>query len=287
MALKDFKVRFYKVSTQTVDNVQPLTANHLFARLHQGAQHGLCPTINVDSLGYEIRELIAHNRGAVYQGVFATIRDDAPHIREAQGGERIIPLRDDEGILEKNHFLYYANQSVLVYQVNQRASHPSRFEDYLRTMAGMGHTVTLDDMLTRDAWEKLRNGVVKEFDVTFDAPHDPAAYDPTEFSAESMSIMDRSGAGSIRMQLKATRGRQGLLQWAKRTATQLRRDTQVRRLLVRLDGEDSPIDLFADVIREKMTVEMDGRYPNSRRTFEELEAAKRRAQGAIDAHFGN
>lgn len=287
MAVKDFKVRFYVVNTRSADDIQRLTVPGLFAQLHGRAVGGLCPPFNSNNLGYEIRELLSHNRGTVYQGIFATIRDDAPHIREAQGGERVIPLRDDEGILEKNHFIYYANQSVLAYQVNQRASHPTRFEDYLRAMAGAGHTVSLDDMLTRDAWEKLRNGVVKEFDVTFDAPRDPNAYDPTDFTAENMDTLDRSGASSMRVQLKASRGHQGLRQWVKQTARQLMRDDQVRKLQVKLDGEDSPIDMFADVIREKITVEMKGRYPNTRRTFEELEAAKRRAQAAIDAHFGN
>lgn len=288
MALKEFKVRFYRVSTQSADEDDQLTPPMLFANLHRHAgRDGLCPAVNVDTLGYEIRDLVSHNRGAVYQGVFATIRDDAPHIREAQGGERIIPLADDEGILEKNHFIYYSNQSVLVYQVNMRASHPTRFEDYLRTMAGAAHTVSLDDMLTRDAWERLRDGVVKQFDVMFDAPNDPRAYDPTDFSAENMAMMERAGAGRISLTQKATRGHQGMGQWVKRTARQLSRDAQVRKLKVRLDGDETPIDLIADVIREKMTVEMDGRYPNSRRTFEELEAAKRRAQGAIDAHFGN
>lgn len=287
MALKDFKVRFYRVTLQSSENVRPMTAQELFRHLQRLAIGGLCPPFNADNLGYEIRDLVVHNRGAVYQGIFATIRDDAPHIREAQGGERIIPLADDEGILEKNHFIYYSAQSVLTYQVNQRASHPTRFETYLRAMAGMGHAVSLDDMLTRDAWERLRDGVVKEFDVSFDAPHDPAAYDPTEFSAESMRLMEQAGAGRMNLKLKATRGHQGMRQWVKQIARQLRRDTQVRKLQVRLDGDESPIDLIADVIREKITVEMDGRYPNSRRTFEELEAATRRAQDAINAHFGN
>jgi len=287
LTLKDFKVRFYVVNVRSADGVRGLRAPDLFAQLHGASAGGLCPQFNSDNLGYEIRELHSHNRGAVYQGVFATIRDDAPHIRESQGGERVIPLRDDEGILEKNHFIYYANESVLVYQINQRASHPTRFEDYLRAMAGAGHAVSLDDMLTRDAWEKLRNGVVKEFDVTFDAPRDPAAYNPTDFTSENLNTLERSGAGTMRVQLKATRGHQGMNKWIKQITRQLSGDQQVRKLQVKLDGEDSPIDLFANVIREKMTVEMDGRYPNTRRTFQELESAKHRAQADIDAHFGN
>lgn len=286
MSFKEFKVRFYRVNVYSADDIEPLDAAGMFSKLQSTSTGGLCATVHDQLQGFEVRDLRAHNSGTVYQGVFATIRDDAPHIREALGGERVIPLQQDEGILEKNHFLYYRDQSVLVYQVNQRASHPTRFEFYLSTLAGAGHSVSLDDMLTRDAWEKLNNGIVKEFDVTFDAPRDPNAYDPADFTSENLRVIERSGAGSMRVVLKASRGRQGLLEWVKHTLHQLKQDRQVRKLQVKLDGETTPIDLFADVIREKITVAMDGRYPNSQRTFEALEAAKQRAQAAIDAHFG-
>jgi hypothetical protein len=286
MAEKVFKVRFYAVNVLSAESANRIDGPSLFATLHRRAQNGLCPPSSDDGLDFEIRDLVSNNRGAVYYGVFATIRDDAPHIREAKGGERAIPLALDEGILEKNHFIYYSDHSVLAYQINQRASHPTRFENYLRAMAGLGHAVTLDDMLNKDALQKLRHGIVKAFDVSFAAPRNPAAYDPTDFGRESLRMMERCGANSVRVTLKATHSDRGLLGWAKKTAMELVRDPQVRKLQVKLDGEDSPIDLFADVISEKISVEMDGRYPNSRRTFEELAAAKGRVQAAIDEHFG-
>lgn len=286
MATKVYRVRFFKVNVRSVDPDDVLTAPDLFLNIGRQAINGLCPNVPSDGLGFEIRDYVRHNRGAVCQGVFATIRDDAPHIREAQGSERAILLGNDEGILEKNHFIYYANQSVLVYQINMRASHPTRLESYLQTMAGMGHAVTLDDMLTRDAWEKLRHGVVKQFDVTFDYPRDPANYNPTDFSAENMRIMQAAEAARVRVVLKATHGG-GISRWARTTARELKRDPQVRRLSVKLEGEDSPIDLFTEVIKDKITVPIQNGYPISNDTFQELEAAKRRAQASIDEHLGN
>lgn len=225
MQTKNFQVRFFVLNVQSADPENGMTGPSLFQKLYEAASvEGLCPTHMSNSVGFEIRDFYRFNQGTVYRGTFATIRDDAPHIREAHGGERTIQLENNEGILEKNHFFYYASQSLLVYQVNMRASHPTRLESYLQSMVGAAHTISLDDMLTLDAWRKLQQGIVKQFDVTFDKPKDPTTYNPCDFTSGNLRMMDAAGAGSVRLVIKAARGKGSISRWVKTTARELKRD---------------------------------------------------------------
>jgi hypothetical protein len=285
---KTYKVRFYDVDVRQPEDAEAYTARELFRDLKSSArgQNGLCPSYSKGGLAYEIRELRSHNNNAVFTGIFAVTRDDAPHIRRGNGDEQIIALREDEGVLEKNHFIFYSSQRLLVFQVNQRASHPARLEEYLTFLAGLERGVVLADILTSDAWELLRRGQVKKVHMVLSAPRNAQQYDPEDFAGKTMQTMERAGATRTEINLSISGGRRGMSAWLKGGLQRLRERENVESLRVQLDGDDKMLDLLANTVRDAIEVQMDGRYPNTRHTLEELQRAKDRQREALDGHFG-
>ncbi len=285
---KSYIVRFFAARLHQADEDAPsYRIQDLFKELVQAAQSsgGHCPATSDGSLSYELRDIRSINYGAVVIGVFAVLRDEAPSIRAQDRSERPIPLGEDEGLIEKNHFLFYASTGLIVYQVNQRANHPSRFEQYLTNMAGPGRGVTFGDILTRDAWNKLSSGIVKRVEVTIDTPKTPESFDPEDFTGRTLGTMQHAAAQKAKIVLSAARG-EGMSRWLREQLMRLRGGAHIEALKVRLEGEDGLLDLLANTLRDKIEVLLDGPYPNTRETFYELEAAYSRQREALRAHFG-
>jgi hypothetical protein len=285
--LKTYLVRFYALSTIVPEGERPYGIQDLFRDLARAAAAagGLCPPTSDGTLTYEVRDFRAVNNGAVILGVFAVLRDDAPHIRGQDRTERAIPLADDEGLIEKNHFIFYAATGLLVYQVNHRANHPMRFEQYLTDLSGLHHAVVFGDILTRDAWKKLSKGLVKKVEVTIDVPKDPSAFDPDDFTGPTLRTMERAGAHKAMVTLSAARG-DTMSAWIREQLLRLKGGSHIDRLQVRLDGEEHPLDLLANTVRDRIEVVMNGRYPDTPQTFTELERAYQRQRETLRAHFG-
>lgn len=286
-AIKSYLVRFYGARVEQPEDSKPYRVQDLFRELARVAAQtgGLCPPTSDGSLTYEIRDLRSLNNGAVVMGVFAVLRDDAPHIRAQDRTERPIPLLDDEGVLEKNHFIFYGSTGLVVYQVNQRANHPMRFEQYLTDLAGQEHTVVFGDILTKDAWKKLSKGVVKRLEVTIDVPKNPMAFDPDDFTGPTLQTMEQAGAQRALITFSASRGG-AMSGWLREQLLRLRGGPHIDRLQVKLDGEAHLLDLLANTVRDRIEVVMNGRYPDTPRTFAELAGAYERQREALRAHFG-
>lgn len=102
--MKSFGVRFYQGQVGAAGE-DGTVSDLLLSLLDNHMKGELLPQTEEGRLKHELRELSATENGKVIKGVLALVRDDAPHIREADGGERPIELADHEGILEKNYFL--------------------------------------------------------------------------------------------------------------------------------------------------------------------------------------
>jgi hypothetical protein len=286
-AFKSYMVRFYAASVEQPDDAKPYRIQDLFRELAKVAQTtgGLCPPTSDGNVTYEIRDLRSLNAGAVMTGVFAVMRDDAPHIRSQDRTEREIPLLEDEGVLEKNHFIYYAATGLIVWQVNRHANHPIRFEQYLTDLAGLERGVVFGDILTRDAWKKLRHGIVKRVEVTIDIPKNPMAFDPDDFTGPTLQTMERAGAQRALVTLSAGRGNT-MTTWIREQLLRLKGGPHIDRLQVTLEKEARPLDLLANTVRDTIEVVMNGRYPNTPQTLVELAGAYERQREALRAHFG-
>jgi hypothetical protein len=79
-----------------------------------------------------IKELTSFAGGRSFQGVFGRLRmSDLPRIGDNHGAEEDIALDEDQGLIEKNYFLFDRRRQLLTWQINRSASTTTRFAEYL------------------------------------------------------------------------------------------------------------------------------------------------------------
>lgn len=281
MSGKKYGVRFYsgnfEKDQQTVSQILQKIANHI-------KEQKVSPQIQESGITYEIRDFQELNDGNVYQGIFATLRDDAPNIREANGAERSIDLRDNEHLIEKNHFLFFKKNELLVWQVNGRGSHVRRFEIYLSRYSNS--TITLNDIINVDALDRINKGTVRNLKIRIARPRNAQLIAANDWSDAAFSMMSDLEGGTMSIEVSTRRKGIGLSQKVKALIKSFLDRGETRKLQVILLGEKEPIDLFADCIKENVEVQMTGMYPDSKSMFYELSNAKDRQKAALQAFFG-
>lgn len=96
---------------------------------------------------------------------------------------------------------------MLVWQVNARASHINRFQQYLSTASSS--IVGFDDIILAASLKRLSAGVVKKLEVKIAAPKNPALVPSSDWSAQALRMMSGVGATSISIDV-STRMKSGL-----------------------------------------------------------------------------
>lgn len=282
---KSFGVRFYVgVVNGAPDNVN---VSSLLANEDASQKAGQAPVQFIDfGLKFELRELVGLNNGEVYRGVLAVLRDDAPNIRGADGRERPIKLDVDEHLIEKNHFLFFRQNQLLVWQVNGRGSHVCRMERFMTALTGMNHTVSFGDVLNRAALSRLENGTIKRLEVRFASPKNADAVDPNVWEKSAFDLLKGVDGTVLSLEISTRKKGKGLSATARTAIHRLMDRADVRKLAVRLERESDPVDLFADCVKDRIEVEMAGLYPVRSGIYAALQAAKDRQQAVLDEFFG-
>lgn len=286
METKEFKIRFY-VGQVGADGNAGRVSDALSQMISEGA-----PVVRRGLVSYEIRELKAFNNSSSFAGIFARFRSDhLPNIGTPGGAERDIEISQEEGLLEKNHFLYYRANELLVYQHNGNGSRPSRLAEYFGEF--LNATTVLAPVLQPDATKRLLQADVKplSLELNFAKPTDAEWYPSEEWTRELFQLMREGNVSSIRLGLKGSgRGktRKPLAQKIKKIAMDLVKnvDVTVARMDVLEEDGIHPIDLIAESLSYTATVEMDGRYPVAASMYRGLQQAKDEHLAALSKIFG-
>lgn len=280
MGQKHFGVRFYRGDVLDSNTL----ISDLLQQLYTAHQNGQpYPHVSGSTVAYELRDFTSLNGGNVFTGVLAVLRDDAPNIRDDQGVERPIAMQPGDRLIEKNHFVFYKERQLLAWQVNARASHVSRFEQYLSEASGL--VVGFDDIISAASFQRISQGVVKKLEVRIAAPTNPALVPATDWTTRAFQLMSGVGATSIKIDV-STRTSKGLMDGVKQVIHQLKDSSEAESIKVKLAGDAEPIDLVADSIRGKVSVNMVGLYPDPIDMFRQLQQLKDVKKGELDEFFG-
>lgn len=286
MATKSYKVGFY---------VGSVGADGLGGKVSTKLQEFFlstdkAPVINEADLEYQIRDLVSLNKGSVFKGVFAKIRtSDIPHIGSSTGGEREIDLADGEGVIDKNHFLYYSSQELLVYQSNGNGSTIEAFGRYFTRV--FDKTTTFNAVLKEDSMARLMNMNLqpKFIELSVARPTNPNFYPQDEWSKQFLELLASVGGynASIRISGETIgRHKKPLLKKVKQSAMAFVENGYASVARITMEEVEQPIDLIADRIVAKVSVSMNGRYPVTSEIYKELERAKSENQQELDKVFG-
>jgi hypothetical protein len=280
---KQYKVDFL-VATHQSDRAIP----HVADLLSQAGDH--TTAIAIDGSQDEkcqIRSLVALPGGKVYKGVFGRCRFGEKPVQGTEDGkEAEVVLKPGHGLVEKNHFLYFVDRNLFVYQRNQTGSHSSKLQRYLSMATNV--QIILEPILTRDSYERLLSPGVeaKSIELSFQQPKDPTLYEDL-WVREAMSLVSELGGLTAKVRISVGREAKTLEHKALSSAVTLARTGLARVARVKIEDEDEPIDLIADRIIETITVPLNAHgRPDADAIFAELSDAETRREDDLAAFFG-
>ena len=248
----------------------------------------------------ELRDLRPLREG-VYRGVLARYRvDDLPHKGAPRSAEEELGLEDEEGLLEKNHFLYVASHRVLLFQMNRQGYNEKVFTRFFTH--ALGETCVAHPILQEDAMERLIRGDahIRNVDLTVAQPRNPEVFQrdgAPVWTDAAFQAMAASGAYQARIVIRAkprVRDEQRFLGGHVLGAIQqlmaLREHGEGGLQRAKIGWEDEEragvVDLLSDRVRDHIDVERFGRYPNSQGMWAGMDASWAANRATVEAVLG-
>jgi hypothetical protein len=128
------------------------------------------------------------------------------------------------------------------------------------------------------------NGTVKYYEVKVALPNKKLSKTPS-YSQPVFDIM--KGVGGSTIKYKVSAGRDSLTGNVKQLISELLGDDTTVSLKAKLDGDDEPVDLFVDRISERMSVNLNGHYPDPKDIFNMLNLAFENNKDELKDSFKN
>lgn len=270
MAIKTFSIGFYQ-GVFGDKNVKENVSDILKELLKEDT-----PVFNIRGYDFKLKELKQNKK--TIQGILCKFRhDDIPIIGNKNNLERPIDLSDDEGLIEKNHFVYYTDQELLVYQHNKHACHYKILGEYITEITGK--TCVFNPIIQKESFDSLMKGGVKprKINVSFARPSNNNLTGH-KFNSDLMKLLSDTGGLNINLTISVGRRKSKYLNMDIRDALlELVREAEPNIARLNYDDDEGgrhDIDLIADRITSSVDVYMNGRYPNSEKMFSELRSAK-------------
>lgn len=285
MTIKPFTVRFF------VGNVGPKgSASTVSEALAQLLKATTPHTVEGSEYAYIVRSLEELPYG--FRGVICKLRlSDIPHKGSLSGTEEELALASNEGLIEKNYFIFYSDHQLLVFQDNFHGTSMAMFSHFLTTFVKAA--TTFNPVIRAETLSRLMAGdtEVRKIDLSIARPTNPDLFPKDDFSVELLRLLQSSDAARISVKLTANGpGMRGntLYNNVKNSLRSLVESNSVKKAQVEVesDGRIMPIDLVADRLYSRQIVEMKGRYPYPPLMFQALETARSEMSDELAQYFG-
>jgi len=268
------KNKTYKVDFFVVTNGK--SQDHTLVRdFLRAAKKGFTPALELvgeEDEKYMIRSLVPIGK-SVFKGVFGRCRFGETPLQGTEEGDEVdVALKPGHGLVEKNHFLFYSDRNLLVYQRNPSGSHYGRCQRYLNL--ALKTPIALEPILTTDAYQRLiEGGDARIVDVSFRKPKDPALYEDL-WLRDAIKLTRDIGGINARVRISVGRTTTTLSK-IKNAVVMMAKGGFATVARVKLEGEEEAIDLIADRIIESITVKLN---ENGRPDSEDIYAALQKAE---------
>lgn len=253
---RKYKVDFYHVEQVDVDNtncVRTLLSTHV---------NGHAPAHCIDNnanVQFQIRDIAPASKEAnIYKGVFGRLRhNETPEQASINGADADVQLLPGHGLVEKNHFLFFSELNLIVFQRNAHAGRNSHLQAYLNSPQ-YAH-ISLTQILTTDSYSKLTNGGdLKKVEISLRKPA-ATLYQEDSFLSPLIAQFQGHKPGHMKVVFSAEKGGSlpSMLKDALVKLASFGRTRVARAVLV----DDTLVDLLLDKVVGSFTanVQVNGR----------------------------
>ncbi|CNE36149.1 DUF6731 family protein [Yersinia intermedia] len=288
MPFRDYKIEFFQLNLKPSAEIPSIRA--LFTLLLEDDNYRT--SLAQGSYTREIWGLINDRFPRTVCGQFRKFRTtDIPEIGQVGGDAKEIELNENEGLIEKNFFVYYEEHDILAWHKNGHSSSVLQFASFLSASGGC--KISAGPVLQPDAIARLMNGNIelKKIELTIPRPTNPELYPEDDYGRGLIDMMNNLNADSLKLSLGVDLRRadsEGKL--SNRLKNTLRAIVETGATTARAqvfeDGIEHPIDLIADRVFSYQRVETDAHFPPSFTMYGIIDTAKAECQGDLDDYFG-
>lgn len=291
MPSRDYKIEFFQLNFMPNGNFESLPS--IFAAISD-ADNNECPSSQSQG-GYtrEIWGLRTDRFPSTVCGQFRKFRTtDIPEIGSVGELAHEIELEDNQGIIERNFFVFYEENNLIAWHKNSHSSSINQFAKFLSTVSGS--RIRALPVIQGDAIERLMSGDVtlKKIELSIPRPTNPDLYPDDDFGTNIIEMMNSTNTDSLKLSMGVdlrradTEGQ--LVNRLKRTIRAFSAfGATTAKALVIEDGIEYPIDLIADRVISIQRVETDAHFPPSLTMYGIIDTAKAECQEELDAYFGS
>lgn len=287
MPERSYKIEFFQLSL--IPNQDVTSIRDLLEAIRDNEYD---TSLEISGFTREVWGLVFDRFPASVCGQFRKFRNtDIPEIGSIGEDAEQIELDDDEGLIEKNFFVYYEQNDLLAWHRNSHSSGVNQFIKLLSTVAGV--RVTASPIIQSDAVARLMSGAVelKKIEFTLPRPTNPQLYPDDDFGTTIVGMMNDADADSLKISMGVdlrradTEGK--LANRLKRTLRNIvGHGATTARAYVFEDGVEHPIDLIADRVFSWQSVETNAYFPPNLTMYGMIDAAKAECQEELDGYFG-
>lgn len=250
------------------------------------------PFYNLGSYGYQLRSMEV--AGNTVKGVLAKFRvADLPHAGGPAGEERELELEEQEGLIEKNHFLVKRDMAVVVFQRNGQAARIGKLGEYITQYTGA--TVVFNPILQPESIRRMLDDRLQpvSLELSYARPRNLELFPADDWGNRFAHLAEAGGGARAHVKLTADRRstdpeKNTLANGIKAGVASFveARLASVARMTLTDGYNDYPIDLIADRLVDSISVRMNGRYPVLNSMFSELDNSYHARREEIDEIFG-
>lgn len=264
MTQKSYKVLFYQTSIGPNAHFFRDAIQQLVGTQNTGPTN--LQTQAIEAREYQVRDFVKIPNSQVWTGVFGRRRDDAPHKIDNADQESSLNLQPTDRLLEKCHFIYRADKDILIWQVNSDVGYISRFAIYLGLLLNL--PCSIDPITGTNGLQRALSGQIKTLECKVARPQIQPTSAPV-WDHKTFDLLKHVSGTNIKIKVSAGRGTLG--GYVKNVIQHLNNDPFTKTLKIQLEGDDEPIDLMLDRVSGRITVQLNGHYPNKPDVLAELE----------------
>lgn len=227
-----------------------------------------------------------------YAGQIRKIRKaDLPEVGALGQDSKKIELEIDEGVIEKNFFVFYRENSLLVFHRNDDGNSGNHIAQLLTSSFGFAFYAL--PIIRPEQAELLLNNklTIKKFSVKIPKPTSPCLYPQDSISAKTIELLNCSGADTLDITFtidQKVETSSGKLSSALQTAIGhlLTMGATKAKLDTDENGKILPIDLIANRIYSKQSINTNSYFPPSESMYKLADKAKEEQRELINDYFG-
>ncbi|QWT40135.1 DUF6731 family protein [Dickeya dadantii] len=287
MPEREYRIDFFQLSVLPTHEIEDSV--DVFQKIIDGV---FDTAINQSGYTREIWSLRRRRSGNAIDGQFRKFRTtDIPEIGQIGMQAQEIELGDNDGLIEKNFFVFYLENNILAWHRNSHSNSPLQFSRFLSSISDS--KVTVDPILQADAVQRLMSGniTLKKIEFTIPRPTNPELYPDDDYGRGIIDLMNNTNADSLKLSmgvdLRRADSEGSMTNRLKQTLRNLvHSGATTARATVFENGIEYPIDLIADRVFSIQQVETNTNFPPNLTMYNLIDSAKQECQESLDAYFG-